>query len=228
MSERLSITVIDKGVANTEEFHIARKIPHCYEVQPLGGLSEVERVSLAKKAADQICWAARMDGFDIQKYRYRGKSDESITEKAKNRKTPGFDKIKPIYDLAGMRVIFKTDEEIDGFVDWCQKRFDVPKEGYNFGIEEGIPWLKDFRKEKVKDLYVNPHRQPDYKSTHMRIPYTYDWKGVSFCDFLEIQAVTEEQYEINRRNREGYESSRLNARVNLNEELNIRSGSRIS
>ena len=170
-------------------------IPRKYTEQFTFKMDEKSRNVLAEKLHGMMKEEIVKAGFEIIDSKFRGKSNDSVNMKLKMFRQSNE---KPIVDLCGMRYVLKTDEEIDGLVEWFRKNYQPP-EKYDFG-----GWVSDFRDENFKKEVDATFMQPDYKAVHVRLPFEYEGQ----IDFMEIQLVTVEQEKINQGNREAFERAR--------------------
>lgn len=196
----------------TEREIINKRVPMTCQEQMTLQLDQKKRDELTGFLHDDFKRDLIENGFDVIGSSFRGKSDESIERKFKVRDKNGQNKL--MWDLCGMKFIFKTDEEIDEVIRWVEKEY-LPPERY----DDEVPWIRDFRKDEVKNEIDYPFMQPDYRAVHIRLPFQLTIEGEEYVDLMEVQLVTDEQEAINKSTRAAFESAFsavLSKRVDLN------------
>lgn len=165
----------------TEREIINGRAPGTYSEQLTSKMNENGRNILASVLHDDIKRDLVENKFDVVRSSYRGKSVESVDMAIDLREEYNID--KPVWDLCGMRFVFKTDEEIDRAIEWIKEEYCPPEE-----YKSKTPWISDFRKNEAKDIY---------QAVHVRLPFQVDIKNQIIVDFMEIQFMTADQEENN-------------------------------
>ena len=155
------------------------------------------RVLLCRELYDEVLSVFETKGVRPMSSSYRAKTDESIRKYLDIRsRLRGYRSERPIFDIYGIRVIIRGEEEIANAIQTILDHFNPPAKYFG-----SIDSVVDYRNPRIRPFPFSDER---YKAVHIRIPFGNN--GVK--NLGEIQLMTPEWYEMNKKTEIDYQQNK--------------------